>query len=201
MMKVVKIGDRIAIHSTPLMTLREMTKMPHHKTTSPKKFGCLLTFHKPAMNEEENAIPNSLYKHRQEWNSIEEIGKSGKAENQAATGETFIWIYFPLLLPEKFHSFHFLPEQEWYEGSLRARSFLPARNSRLETIWKLLISRHSNCLVVKQQNNVQFAEWKFLSSLDMLHDAQKIAADRKKGINLMNWIFLFVGVSEGKASQ
>lgn len=48
MMQVVKMGDKMATHSIPLMTLREMTKIPHHKTTSPKKFGCLDTFHKPA---------------------------------------------------------------------------------------------------------------------------------------------------------
>lgn len=36
MIKVVNIGEAIAIHSTPLITFKEITKIPHHKMISPK---------------------------------------------------------------------------------------------------------------------------------------------------------------------
>lgn len=36
MIKVVNIGDKIAIHSMPLITFSEITNMPHHKIISPK---------------------------------------------------------------------------------------------------------------------------------------------------------------------
>jgi hypothetical protein len=36
MMSVVKIGDRMANHSRPSRTFREMMKIPHHNTISPK---------------------------------------------------------------------------------------------------------------------------------------------------------------------
>lgn len=34
--KLVKIGEAIAIHSIPLITFKEMTNTPHHITISPK---------------------------------------------------------------------------------------------------------------------------------------------------------------------
>jgi len=36
MIKVVNIGDKIAIHSMPLITFSVITNMPHHKIISPK---------------------------------------------------------------------------------------------------------------------------------------------------------------------
>jgi hypothetical protein len=36
MMSVVKIGERMANHSSPSRTFKEMMKIPHHKTISPK---------------------------------------------------------------------------------------------------------------------------------------------------------------------
>jgi hypothetical protein len=36
MMSVVKIGDKIANHSSPSRTFSEMIKIPHHSTISPK---------------------------------------------------------------------------------------------------------------------------------------------------------------------
>lgn len=49
MIKVVNTGEAIAIHSMPLITLREITKIPHHKMISPKQFGCRETFQSPAI--------------------------------------------------------------------------------------------------------------------------------------------------------
>jgi hypothetical protein len=64
MMNVVNIGDKIAIHSTPLITFKEITKIPHHNTTSPKKFGCLLIFHSPKKKIKQNG------KYIWRWNVI-----------------------------------------------------------------------------------------------------------------------------------
>lgn len=36
MMKVVNIGEAIAIHSMPSITFKDITKIPHHTTISPK---------------------------------------------------------------------------------------------------------------------------------------------------------------------
>lgn len=36
MIKVVNMGEAMAIHSRPLITFSDMTKMPHQTMTSPK---------------------------------------------------------------------------------------------------------------------------------------------------------------------